>query len=140
MEKQPFQFDSQGGFVFFNANLGFKISGLLLVLMGSVRTGVASKGDRVLIEGVGGRFVGMIRRIIRHQKGKYDVEKTVADEYIRIVVDDISNSKVEEYFRRLDYLDRSLSNSNKRELAGEVEDFVWQYLKFPVVVAKTESS
>ena len=124
MDEQPFTFDS---------NFGFTISGLGLVFPGRVRAGIASVGDEVEIDGEGGRFTAKIRNI---EKDRKLIQQTVTDCDIGILVDQISDKKVEKLLHALGYQDRGLDSPEEIDTKAE---FAEHGLIFPIVIRKCQS-
>ena len=123
MKEQPFKFDS---------DFGFTISGLGLVFPGRVRSGSASVGDKVMVEGDGGRFTATIRHI---EKDRKLIQETIDDEDIGVLVDEISDSRVEQLLHVLGYQDRGLDSPDEIDVKAE---FAEHGLVFPVVISKIE--
>ena len=99
---------------------------------GRVHTGAASVGDKVMVEGDGGQFTATIRSI---EKDRKLIQETVADEDIGILVNEISDSKVEQLLHVLGYQDRGLDSPDEIDVKAE---FAEHGLVFPVVITKIE--
>ena len=123
VENQPFKFDS---------DFGFTISGLGLVFPGRVRSGSASVGDEVMVEGDGGQFTATIRNI---EKDRKLIQETIEDEDIGLLVNAISDSKLEQLLHVLGYQDRGLDSPDEIDVKAE---FAEHGLVFPVVITKIE--
>ena len=124
MEEQPFKFDS---------DFGFTISGLGVVFPGRVHSGAASVGDKVMVKGDGGQFTATIRNI---EKDRKLIQETVANEDIGILVDEISDSRVEQLLHVLGYQDRGLDSPDEIDVKAE---FAEHGLVFPIIITKIET-